>query len=251
MKRLWLLFLIIFISFGLTGCSANLPAERVNGVLGQEASSGNLQVHFLDVGQGDCILVQFPNGRNMLVDAGTNDSAATIINYLKVRGISRLDYMVGTHPHEDHIGSLDKVIQNFPAGEILLPKVTTNTRTFRELLEAGRGLQVTTAKAGVSILEEEGLSVKALAPVGSSYESLNNYSVVIKITYHEVSFLLEGDAETESEKEMLKSGANVKADVLKVVVWGWWYSLFAPSEMTAYSGLTISKKAVDVEELLP
>jgi len=218
MKRLSILLVIILLSIGLAGCGATVPPEQSNEVSGQGLFTGALRVHFLDVGQGDCILVQFPNGRNMLVDAGKNDSAGTIMDYLKARGIAKLDYLVGTHPHEDHIGSLDTVIQKIPVGEILLPKVTTNTRTYRELLEAiaGKGMQVTTAKAGVNILEEEGLSVKVLAPLGSSYEELNNYSAVIKITYREASFLLEGDAEAESEKELLANGADLRSDVLKV-----------------------------------
>lgn len=218
MKRLVILFLIICLFFGLTGCGVTTSSESSSGVLGQEVSTGALSVHFLDVGQGDCMLVHLPNGQNMLVDAGKNDSAGAIISYLQALKITRLDYLVGTHPHEDHIGSLDKVIEEFPVGEILLPRVTNNTRTFRELLETidGKGLQVTTAKAGVNILEEDGLTVKVLAPLGSSYEDLNNYSAVIKITYREVSFLLTGDAEDVAEKEILNSGANIKADVLKV-----------------------------------
>lgn len=218
MKKLSILILIILLSIGLAGCGATVPLEQPNGVSGQGLSQGVLSVHFLDVGQGDCMLIQLPNGQNMLVDAGKDDSADTIVDYLEARGIARLDYLVGTHPHEDHIGALDTVIQKFPVGEILLPKATTNTRTYRNLLEAiaGKGMQVTTAKAGVNILEEEGLSVKVLAPLGPSYEEINNYSAVIKITYRDVSFLLEGDAEAKSEKEMLKSGAEVRADVLKV-----------------------------------
>lgn len=218
MKRLSILFLLILLALGLTGCGSTELPEQSNRSQSQNIYTGTLRVHFLDVGQGDCILVQLPNGRNMLVDAGKNDSAGTINSYLKACGIARLDYLVGTHPHEDHIGSLDTIVQNLPVGEILLPQVTTNTRTYRDLLEevAGKGLHVTVAKAGVNILEEDGLSVKVLAPLGSSYDDLNNYSAVVKITYGEVSFLLEGDAQVESEKEMLKSGADLRADVLKV-----------------------------------
>jgi beta-lactamase superfamily II metal-dependent hydrolase len=218
MKRLSILLLIILLSFGLAGCGSTDQLKQSNPVAGPEVDSGALRVHFLDVGQGDCILVQLPNGRNMLVDAGKNDSADTILKYLKTQKVARLDYLIGTHPHEDHIGALDTVIQSLPVGEILLPKATTNTRTYQNLLEAiaGKGLQVTTAKAGVTLLEEEGLSVKLLAPVGSSYEELNNYSAVVKITYREISFLLAGDAQAESEEEMLKRGVDVRADVLKV-----------------------------------
>lgn len=177
-----------------------------------------LKVHFLDVGQGDSILVQLPNGKNMLVDAGKNDSASTIINYLKSNGIKRIDYLVGTHPHEDHIGSMDAVIKNFEIGEVLMPKATTNTQTFRDVLTAvkSKGLQINTAKAGVSMLEDGNLSVKLLAPCGTTYADLNNYSAVIKVKYGDIGFLLSGDAEALSEKEILASGADVKAQVLKV-----------------------------------
>jgi competence protein ComEC len=218
MRKLAILFFVLFLSFGLAGCGVTITPEHSTGVLGQEVASCVLRVHFLDVGQGDCILVQFPNGQNMLVDAGKNDSAGTIIEYLQAMGITSLDYLVGTHPHEDHIGSLDQVIMRFPAGKVFLPKATATTRTYRDLLEAiaGKGLKVTTAKAGVSILDEEGLSVRVLAPLSSSYEDLNNYSAVIKITYGEISFLLTGDAEAESEKEILESSAEIRADVLKV-----------------------------------
>lgn len=218
MKRLSVLLLVIFLTLCLAGCAVTTPPEQSGGVLGQHFSPGTMRVHFLDVGQGDCILIQLPNGQTMLVDAGKNESASTITDYLQALKVTRLDYLIGTHPHEDHIGSLDQVIEKFAAGEIFMPKVTANTKTFRELLEAidKKGLQVTTAKAGVDILEEEGLSVKVLAPLGSNYEELNNYSAVIKITYREISFLLTGDAETASEKEIINSGGNLKADVLKV-----------------------------------
>lgn len=227
MKKL----LIVILAFlFLTGCTAEKstrPNEKAApqkenlqqiDAAGEHSRSGTLKVHFLDVGQGDSILVQFPNGKNMLVDAGKNDSADTIISYLKKNGVSKLDYLVGTHPHEDHIGSLDAVVENFEIGEVFMPKVTTNTQTFIDVLAAikDRGLQIKTAKAGVEILDDGNLSVKMLAPCGSSYESLNNYSAVIKVKYGDVAFLLTGDAEELSEQEILSGKADVKAQVLKV-----------------------------------
>ena len=138
-----------------------------------------LRVYFLDVGQGDSAQVQLPSGQNLLVDA---------------------------------------VINNFAIGEVYMPKATNNTQTFRDLLTAvkSKGLQVKTAKAGATILENGNLSVRMLAPVGTGYEDMNNYSAVIKIKYGSVTFLLTGDAEGISEKEMLESGADVKAQGLKV-----------------------------------
>ncbi|MCL6610533.1 MAG: MBL fold metallo-hydrolase [Peptococcaceae bacterium] len=206
------LLAFIFAAALLAGCAGDRPEILPEG-------EGNLKVHFLDVGQGDCILVQFPDGRNMLVDAGKNDSAGVIVGYLKKAGVKKLDFVVGTHPHEDHIGSLDVVLKTFPAGEVFMPRVTTNTRTFRDVLETvkDRGLTITTARAGVSILKSGSISVDIVAPRGTQYESLNNYSAVIKITYGRVSFLLAGDAEEQSEAEMLAAGAaGLKADVLKV-----------------------------------
>ncbi|NLI14110.1 ComEC/Rec2 family competence protein [Pelotomaculum propionicicum] len=177
-----------------------------------------LKVHFIDVGQGDAILVQLPDGRNMLIDAAARESESTVMGYLRERGVDRIDFIVGTHPHEDHIGSLDAVIKNFKTGEVIMPEVTTNTRVFYDLLQVikERGLSIKKARAGVSIFENSGLSAKLLAPQATEYESLNNYSAVIFLKYQDVAFLLTGDAESESEKEMLAAGCDVKAQVLKV-----------------------------------
>lgn len=228
MKKLFVFILAILVLTGCTGEKGKSSSKKsstkkevfqqVEDPSGLLSRKDTLKVHFLDVGQGDSILVQLPNGRNMLVDAGKNDSASTIINYLKKSGIKRIDYLIGTHPHEDHIGSLDNVIKNFEIGELLMPRATTNTQTFQDVLTAAKnkGLQITTAKAGVSILDVENLSARILAPCGTTYESLNNYSAVIKVNYGDVAFLLTGDAEELSEQEILDSKADVKAQVLKV-----------------------------------
>lgn len=183
-----------------------------------KAVSGTLKVHYIDVGQADSILVQLPSGQNMLIDAGNNADSNLVVNYLKSQGVKRLDYVIGTHPHEDHIGGMDVAIKSFDIGKVYLPKVTSNTKTYEDLLTAiqSKGLKITQAKAGVTLDVGSGATAELLAPNGSSYDDLNNYSAVLKLTFGKTSFLFEGDAEALSESEMLKAGYNLRADVLKV-----------------------------------
>lgn len=180
--------------------------------------SGTLKVHFLDVGQADSILVQFPSEQNLLIDGGNNDDGTAVVSYLQQHGVKRLDHVVGTHPHEDHIGGLDVVIRSFPVGKVYLPKATTTTKTFEDLLLAikEKGLKVTQAQAGVKLDVGPGAEAVMLAPNAAGYEDLNNYSAVLKVTFGSTSFLFTGDAEAESEGQMLAKGYNLKSDVLKV-----------------------------------
>ena len=109
-----------------------------------QSSSGTLNVHFIDVGQGDSILIQ--DGTHfMLVDAGENDQGDTVVNYLKEQGVTSLDYVIGTHPHSDHIGGLDDVLETFPAKTVIMPPVEHTTATFEDVLDAvaGQGLKIT------------------------------------------------------------------------------------------------------------
>jgi competence protein ComEC len=203
---------IFFITF-YTGCSfgTQQSANQDNVSLGDK-----LKIHFIDVGQADSILIQQGNNA-MLIDAGNNEDSETVKNYIANQGIAKLDYVVGTHPHEDHIGGLDYVINNFQIGKIYMPKVTSNTKTFEDVVTAikNKGMQVTAPVPGDSFKLGEA-DCKILAPNSASYEDVNNYSIVIKITYKNNSFMFSGDAETISETEMLKKGFDVKADVLKV-----------------------------------
>ena len=177
--------------------------------------SGDLRVHFIDVGQADSTLIELPDGKNMLIDAGNNDDGNFVVDYIENLGISKLDFVVGTHPHEDHIGGLDDVINAFDVGSVYMPKVQTNTKTFHDVLQAvkNNGLSVKTAKAGVVLAQNEDYSLYMLAPVSAEYEEINNYSAVIRLEYKDTAFLFTGDAEEVSESEILE---NVQADVLKV-----------------------------------
>lgn len=178
--------------------------------------NGNLVVDFIDVGQGDSILIR-QGDYSMVIDGGTSESKDTIINFLNSENITYLNYIVGTHPHEDHIGSLDDIVSSYDFGEIIFPKVTTTTKTFENLVKAvqAKGKTFTTPVVGKTYSLGDATFV-IYAPNSEKYNSLNNYSVVIKMTYGNTSFLFTGDAENLSETEMLNAGYDLKADVLKV-----------------------------------
>jgi competence protein ComEC len=178
--------------------------------------NGQLKVHFIDVGQADSILVQQGNS-NMLIDAGNNGDAQAIKSYLDRQGVKVLDVVVGTHAHEDHIGSMDYIINSFQVGKVYFPKQTATTKTFQDFATSvkSRGLQLTTPTVG-SKFSIGDAAAEILAPNGSGYEDANDYSVVIKLTYGNTSFLLTGDAEAVSESQMLSKGLNLSATVLKV-----------------------------------
>lgn len=181
-------------------------------------ADNNLVVRFVDVGQGDCEIVQFPDGRNIIIDGGTNETSSELVNAIKSYGIKRFDYVVATHPHEDHIGGLDDVIESFEIGNVYLPDTSSSSMSFKNLVESisQSGAKVNRAYAGVTMIDETDIRAEFLAPVNNYYEDENNYSSVLKLTYKGFSFLFTGDAETISEYDMIENGAYLKSDVLKV-----------------------------------
>jgi beta-lactamase superfamily II metal-dependent hydrolase len=197
---------------------AGVGADHEDNLVGQVNDRGKLTVSFIDVGQGDSILIQTPLGQSMLIDGGERGQGERLLEYLRKQGIDKIDIMVGTHPHSDHIGGLIAVLENFRVEKVYLPKVTHTSSTFRDLLTAvkNQGLKVSTAKAGTAI-PLEGVDTVFIAPVGDTYGSLNNYSAVVQLAYGNKSFIFCGDAEEESEQDMLSSSqGDLKAEVLKV-----------------------------------
>ncbi len=182
------------------------------------ADPAPMAVHFIDVGQGDSILIVSPEGKTMLIDAGEKNGLAE--QYLNSIGVKTIDVLVATHPHLDHIGGLVDIVKKFDVKSVVMPRVTNvTTVTYRQLLEAiqAKGLRITEGKAGLIIDFSASIQTECLAPNSAEYEDLNDYSVVLKMTCGDVSFLFTGDATAVSESEMLKLHRDkLKATILKV-----------------------------------
>ena len=182
------------------------------------AENADAEVDFIDVGQGDSTLV-CSDGTYMLIDTGDRDGENTLINHLKERGVKKLDYLVLTHPHADHIGEAAEIVEGFKIGKIIMPRVpddlTPTSSVYEDLLDAAanKGLKIRAARNESFELGE--ISVQTYAAEGE-YSNLNDYSVVLRLTHGENSFLITGDCEKQEESELLERGCDVSADVLKV-----------------------------------
>ena len=174
-----------------------------------------LRVHYIDVGQGDCIFIELPEGKSMLIDAGLNETDKLVCDYIKNTGEDFIDYVVATHPHADHIGGMDTVVDTFDIGTFYMPDAQSNTRTFESMLDSleASDARVEVAEAGVVVCDDDNLLIQILSPTEDYYEELNDYSSVVKLTYGETDFLFTGDAEQLAENKIT---ADVSADVLKV-----------------------------------
>lgn len=181
----------------------------------------NLEVYFLDVGQADSILIKLED-EYMLIDAGNNEDGVKLVNYFNELGIKKFKYVFGTHPHEDHIGGMDDIINNFKIDNYYMPDKITTTKTFEDVLDAliNNNLQYTILEKG----DEFNLSSANFKVIyaGDETNDINNSSIVLKLTYGNNSFLLTGDATSNVEKTLLND--DIKSDVLKVAHHGSNYS---------------------------
>ena len=204
-KNIIILSIVFIIAIVVNLLSVHLSTEKIDG----------FQIHFIDVGQGDATAIFLPDGKTMLIDAGDSDSGYTVKKHFKRYGIDKIDFLLATHPHEDHIGGMTYVINNFDIGQIYMPKVTYDSSVYTELLDAidNKNYKINEAKFGVNIAEENDYTIEVLSPKRSDYDEINHYSMIIKLRYKDTSYLFTGDAEVINEKEL---SGDISSDLLKV-----------------------------------
>lgn len=196
---------------------AAVPQASADTADTQDDQGGLLTAHYLNVGQGDSEFVVFPDGKTMLIDAGESWAGDAVVDYIQnTLGYDRIDYLVATHPHSDHIGGMKAVLWSpIFIDQVFAPEVANDTETFYGFLDAVQavGKQITSATAGLVLDEADGLRVEVLSPsVDASYEDLNDWSAVVRVTWGSTSFLFTGDA----SYQVIDSLNVGHVDVLKV-----------------------------------
>ena len=175
--------------------------------------NGNLQVYFIDVGQADAIMIK-ENDKYALIDAGNNNDGNLLVDYFKKSGITDFEYVFGTHPHEDHIGGMDDIIDNFNIDNFYMPNAITTTKTFEDVLDAldEKNVELNTPTIGEKF--NLGNAIFEVMYVGEDDNDLNNTSIVLKLTYGNNKYLFMGDATDSVEKDIIND--DIEADVIKI-----------------------------------
>lgn len=177
-------------------------------------ADGEMSVYFIDVGQADSVFITCGN-ESMLIDGGNEEDAPTVTSFIKNLGISEIDYVVLTHVHEDHVGGLGGIIPEFTVKNILSPVKQYSSACFKKFVKSAEnqcGITLCRAGDGWNL---GGATVKVLWPVIPDEDDPNNTSVVMKVTFGNVSYLFTGDLESKCETELIKTGADLSANVLK------------------------------------
>lgn len=213
-QRLRALALALLLALALCACALDWP-EAEAPASGAADGDGGLDVHFIDVGQADSILLTC-GGRAMLVDGGNAADSSLVVSYLKRQGVERLDYVVCTHAHEDHAGGLSGPLNACAVGQVFAPVTQYDSKAFSDFVKytQAQGLEITVPRAD-TVFSLGGAEVTVLGP-RRQYEQVNDTSLVLRVDYGATSFLLTGDMERQAEEDLLADGCRLDATVLKV-----------------------------------
>ncbi len=219
MKKIKVIFIALLLALFMTGCSTDDSVavsgsgEQAAGKISQ--SDSDMEVHFIDVGQGDSTLIKVGE-HAMLIDAGDNSEGTAVQSYLESQNVEKLDYAIGTHPDADHIGGLDVIVYKFDCKKVFMPDVTSDTKTYDDVVQAlkSRNQKAQTPKLG-KIYSLGNATFTVIAPVKDYGEDTNNWSIGILLQYGDNRFLFTGDAAKQAEEDMIDAGEDISADVYK------------------------------------
>ncbi len=234
LRKNWLkiiiaLFIIIYLVFDTNSFNelkgnvykTSKNISEISNNVDEDFSNSNLTVYFIDVGQADAILIK-SGDHNMLIDAGNNEDGVKLVNYLKENNVSKFDYVIATHAHEDHIGGMDDIINNFEIDKFFMPDKVAVTKTFEDVLDAlsNKNMMYDTVRIDEEFSFSDSI-IKVLY-VGEENNNLNDTSIIVKVIHGNNSFLFTGDASSSVEQTILNK--DIKSDVLKVAHHGSNYS---------------------------
>lgn len=203
-----------------------------------EASENTAQFHFIDVGQGDCVLIQ-SGDTNILIDSGTSESGSVVYRYLRNLDIDFLDYFIGTHPHEDHLGGASSVLSSIDVGTVFLNSDTSSSYFYERFIDTLIEREITPVRPDMNCIYETGpFRVKFLSPT-KDFEDTNDNSLITMIQFGDIKALFMGDAERAVESELITGRTDISADILKVGHHGSRYASSAEFLNAVYPGVAV------------
>ena len=209
MKKL-LLFFMVLLLVGCTDVTEQVETQTITSPSGSE-----MRVHFMNVGQGDSILIQSPNGKAMLIDGGVKGEGDNVVAYIREQGVSELDYVVATHPDADHIGGLIAVLNSISIDNFIDSGKVHTSQTYEEMITliGDKNISYIVPTIGQKIALDDEIDLTVLSADEGALDN-NEASIVLKARYGDVSFLFTGDAGIEMEQQMMAT-QNVQATILK------------------------------------
>lgn len=217
-------FILPFIMIGIFGLGNSVLAQdhQASYAVQNPKKEGIIRVHFIDIGQGDSALIEGPTGKRVLIDSGPSKSGNRLVHYLKALGVERIDLMINTHPHADHIGNATRILKSFQVGLVLDSGWVHPIKAYRDLLDTVEELKIPIkiARKGRIIDIGGGAQIHILGPedplIRNSRSDPNSNSIVFRMTYKDEQALFTGDAEEETESRLLRAPEFLRANLLKV-----------------------------------